>query len=681
MNRKLRYSYFAILACISYSAIQGQISSPINPTRTVDWTNVGIPGGIPNRTAIFRTIDASLYGNGTTDVTNAIQNALDSCPANKVVFLGSGTFRINGNLQVPGNVTLRGAGPQQTILKGYGRESAMINFGSGPNYVPADSIAITGGTNKGSQTLTLSNNRGVAVGSYLVINELNDTSFVTINGYSGACTWCDVYYNGSRALGQIVKVTSVNGNSIGISPALYITYKKALSPLATPLATGAEYAGVEDLQLYAVDSLVYSTNVKMYGTAYCWIRNIESNYTAGDHVDIQQSFGCVVRDSYFHDTFYHIPGSADGDVDLLANTSACLVENNQFWRLHASVMLEWGAAGNVVAYNYAFGNFASNAIWALFSSVDIHGAHPMFNLIEGNRFSGYNADAIWGSSSDQTLFRNWIDGTTKICNPLFGRGTADTANSWWVCQQAEAIQDFSEQSSDNFVGNAVGSPEQLKVTKYNQGPGYVLPMDTMDIAPAYMSYDAVSYGFAFGYDNTSTPLFNNKFAYQTAFLHGNFNYADSLVSWDPANTNHTLPPSLYLNAKPSWYGNILWPTNGPDVVGNANENPAQVCFNKGLMPTCLQTISTGLDNRLKTEQTVKVYPNPAKNKIYFDISSTGINSSNVSIYTIEGKLISLQNLNIQTDKSMDISQLDPGMYFVKVATASFNSTQKIVVSR
>ena len=44
--------------------------------RRIDWSYAGIPGGIPERTTICKTIDSAVYGNGKTDATAVIQAAL-----------------------------------------------------------------------------------------------------------------------------------------------------------------------------------------------------------------------------------------------------------------------------------------------------------------------------------------------------------------------------------------------------------------------------------------------------------------------------------------------------------------------------------------------------------------------------------------------------------------------------
>ena len=50
--------------------------------------------------------------------------------------------------------------------------------------------------------------------------------------------------------------------------------------------------------------------------------------------------------------------------------------------------------------------------------------------------------------------------------------------------------------------------------------------------------------------------------------------------------DHTLPASLYLAARPSWFGAAAWPPIGPDVTGGnvsdvgglVHKIPAQLCY-------------------------------------------------------------------------------------------------------
>src|SRR5215831_8843472 len=250
----LHYRAFALLVgavallLLSTASRAQSWSGILSPSRAIDWSQVGIPGGIPTtRTQCGATIQASTYGNGSSDATSGIQSALNSCGANHYVLLGAGTFRINSHLSVPGNTTLRGSGADQTILDAHGSGGSVVALGSGqPNSAAA--TAITSGATAGSSSIVLANASGVTVGSYLLITELDDPTFVSSSGSEGACTWCDQFWNGTRDRGQIVEVTSVSGTSIGIAPGLYSTYSR--TPQASTM-TATKYAGVESLQVYA----------------------------------------------------------------------------------------------------------------------------------------------------------------------------------------------------------------------------------------------------------------------------------------------------------------------------------------------------------------------------------------------------------------------------------------------
>ena len=61
--------------------------------------------------------------------------------------------------------------------------------------------------------------------------------------------------------------------------------------------------------------------------------------------------------------------------------------------------------------------------------------------------------------------------------------------------------------------------------------------------------------------------------------------------WDPDISDHSLPDSLYLSSKPSWWpASVPWPPIGPDVSGMTNKLPAQVCYEQGKMPNCLESV-------------------------------------------------------------------------------------------
>src|SRR5260370_28054080 len=128
MTHKHPFLFFGILCCLSSYLNAQTAAGIIDPSRRIDWSAAGIPGGIPNRTTNCATIDATTYGNASSDATSGIQAALNSCPSGQVVTLSSGTFRINTSLTIPSNKTLRGAAANLTRLDMQGSTQGATTF-------------------------------------------------------------------------------------------------------------------------------------------------------------------------------------------------------------------------------------------------------------------------------------------------------------------------------------------------------------------------------------------------------------------------------------------------------------------------------------------------------------------------------------------------------------------------
>jgi polysaccharide export outer membrane protein len=319
---------------------------------------------------------------------------------------------------------------------------------------------------------------------------------------------------------------------------------------------------------------------------------VESNFADGDHVEVEWGFRDEIRDSYFSNAFQHQPGPHDSDIQLAMRTSASLVANNIIERTHQSILLQWGSAGNVIAYNYTSGEFDSGAPDYVLGGIFFHGAHPQFNLLEGNVVTKIDQDSTWGTSSQTTAFRNWVVGTNRVCSPMSGRGAVDCsgANGHYAFQAARAIQMSYLATRNNFVGNVLGSVQMQSLT----GASGRLPQEARVEYPSPRSYDDIVYGWSFGYGKESddgsgtgcsggTPPCHLAGTSSTDFLDGNYTNIDDSISWTPGAT-HQLPPSFYLLNKPGWWGNLPFPATGPDVRGGTGPgghsygNPAEACY-------------------------------------------------------------------------------------------------------
>ena len=562
---------------------QAQLWAPIlSPSRAIDWSNSGV-GSIPARTVNC----ASLTSSATLAQINS---ALASCPSGKTVYLAAGTYSIPGTINIPSNVTLRGAGANLTILNATGTSGGnVISMGTG--WVSYNPVNIVSGATTGSTRIVLARVSGIHVGMFIVISEVNDPRYVSSSGSEGTRNWCDGEWtkSGTLARGQIVEITRVTGDQITFSPGLYGAYTN--TPIAVPFGISTVYAGVEDLQVYA-NNTGYGANFGMSACAYCWIKGVESNYADGDHVEMYWGYRDEIRDSYFSNAFHHTPGPHDSDIQIALKTSASLIENNIIERTHQSILLQYGAAGNVIAYNYTMGEFDNGAPNYVVGGIFFHGAHPQFNLLEGNVVTKIDQDSTWGTSSQTTAYRNWVVGTNRICSPMRGRDavTCSGANGHYGFQAARAMQMSYLATINNFVGNLIGSAQMQSLIR----SGRPLAQAASVEYPSQRSYDDVAYGWSFGFGKESDdgkdtgcsggiPPCHLAGTSTTDFFHGNYNNAVGSATW-ATDVSHVLPASFFLSSKPAWWGDLPFPATGPDVRGGAGPkghsygNPAQACY-------------------------------------------------------------------------------------------------------
>jgi hypothetical protein len=186
---------------ISVSAHSQAWSGILDPSRAIDWTKAGIPGGIPNRTTVCRAVAPSGEANAT-DSAN-IQNALTACAGtDQVVQLQAGKYTLAAGIlfnQVS-HVVLRGAGPDKTTLAftglaGCGQHSDVCLYG-GDGWMNRYTGATTwtGGYAQGSTTLTVGSTTGMsatpgAPGNIIFLDQRSDEiGICPVSGGRGNCT-------------------------------------------------------------------------------------------------------------------------------------------------------------------------------------------------------------------------------------------------------------------------------------------------------------------------------------------------------------------------------------------------------------------------------------------------------------------------------------------------------------
>ncbi|MBV9643241.1 MAG: hypothetical protein JO334_06680 [Verrucomicrobia bacterium] len=514
----------------------------IPSTRTVTWQgNVGVKGGIPNRTTIYTTLSPS----GGSDLS-AIQNALQSCPANQVVMLNPGTYNMDSSLDwqnVNDGVVLRGS------VDGNGVPTTQLIWSDGCIYMRSyfnenmltedNSVNLSADTVKGSNTIYLASVPSwIQPGQLYILDQLDDPSLVVNNGEESAASYREIMGAGARGMAQMVKVVSTSSNSITVEAPINYVFQTAFTAQITK--GGYDTAsnnprrncGVENLYMTASYSDGNTRFIRLENCDGCWVKNVQLyNQPGGIGILGDFCYRCEMRDSYINASQLYDGGEGYG-IALYDVCSGCLIENNILEHLHVALQVNYGSSGNVYGYNYEKSGYPDAQ---QDPAIDSHGTHPMMNLFEGNYCEDKVLfDFIHGSGSHETVFRNRVMGW----QPTNGYD-----------QEAVEICEYNRHC--NIVGNILGTVGVHNI--YNliaPDPSYT----GSTLAIYVLGYSNV------GYDDAATC---------DVLRADNYNTVNGAIPASESISNQALPNSLYLTGKPAFFNSLPWPAFDPNNPSGA----------------------------------------------------------------------------------------------------------------
>ena len=561
-----RGNWLLALAC--FVALTGFASAAsaydLPQDRVITWMgNVGVKGGIPARTTEINCTQSPY--NVPTDGVTAAQTAINSClngiSAEQAAYLPAGTYTITASINVPSYKTLRGAGPGVTIIRanssfGNYLSNGLITMSGGFTTRTATTVVNITSMTKGSPTVVLSDASAFSLGDYMFIDVLNGSwANVTEN--------CGVYGGGqTRCFNTMHKITNKVGNTLTIDPPVIHPSYQSDTPQAVRVShTMRTRAGVENITIKndsGVTSASNNNNVFMQGTSECWVKNVKiercGRYCILTFFD---NYKPEIRDSWITGCINPVPS------DYCYGTAYYhawfgLIENNIYQSTSEGPIIG-NSSGNVIAYNYGKDvqrEDPSAAGWFMGGDWS-HMLHSSYNLWEGEYGEGIMLDNIHGSSGHQTIFRSRYL-AKKENNICMGPAT---------CNFAYAIALGRYQYYQNIIGSVLGTD------------GYNTKYDEATFASGDFNI------YSTGYDGASGS--QDATVVSTLLRHANFDYVTDSVklcngAGEPGcqggTSDTTLPASLYLTAKPSWWGSQPWPPIGPDVPGYASSIPAKDRF-------------------------------------------------------------------------------------------------------
>jgi hypothetical protein len=620
-------------------------SGIVAPSRAIDWSNAGtaIPINWPACTSAQAGTAVPIPSTASASTINSALSACSSAaPNGSYLSLGAGTFNLSGSINFSSNnVILRGQGANQTFLVFGAVGSTNINangsnawIGGGEQnvcdwtagYAPGStSITLA---NCGSTTPAMGNISNLHVGSLLMLDqtdEASDTGQIWNCATQGSCA--NTIQSGfdrtngpsvngvslrSQEQGAIVQSISGSGPwTITISPGVYMpNWRSGQAPQAFYANRYLNQIGVENLSVDGSNSSSGSHNIGFQNCTNCWVKGVRSLVAGRSHISIFWASHCVVRDSYFYESQSHYAVSYGVELE---NTFDSLVENNIGQQITDSLPNTGGPAeGNVFAYNFGLDDVFVTAGW-MQATFYQHAAGDAFGLWEGNIGTGYNSDDVHGTHHFETLFRNYLPGTQAAGCGGAGLNTCTA--------QTTPVHLYAGSRYMNVIGNVLGKAgyhNQYTYLGSSSGSGNPATTDIYVLGATGNSgnVDTGITGFCLQPACTSHGSYDPQVS-ASLFRWGNY---DLMNGANPLNTNdttgvrfvvsevpsgispyanavpstQTLPVSLYLSGKPSWFGSIPFPPIGSDVTGgnitsagsilgssvggHVNMNPAMNCY-------------------------------------------------------------------------------------------------------
>lgn len=366
----------------------------LDPSRATDWTLAGFKGDreVDYTVINFQARGGQPDGTAANDaVYQAILDSLQGSPA--VIYFPPGTYFFTGTLVLRSHLILRGASAEETtLLFDHGGTGHLIQaIGSVTN----ETANLTANPAKDDHTLSVDDASGFQAGDQIILIE-EDDALITSD-------WA------RYSTGQIVTIESKDGATLTLRSPLRRGYDTALQARISRMAP-IKGIGIEKLSIVRQDATASQTsNIMLENVSDSWISCVASYFSNFGHIELRRCANVDIEGCFMEDAFAYGSGGKGYGVVLHSTTGECLITKNRFNHLRHSMLLQSGANGNVLAYNYSRNPFWTDVLAPANSAGDLvlHGNYPYLNLFEGNDVAHMVIDDSHGPNGPfNTLFRN-----------------------------------------------------------------------------------------------------------------------------------------------------------------------------------------------------------------------------------------------------------------------------------
>jgi hypothetical protein len=609
-------TYQVVARSVADASAAGSTSVDVVPTQPVTpyvlaadrataWRpGVTYNGGIPARTTVCGAAVSPLGGG--LDDSAQIQAAIDACPVGEVVQLGPGTFVVNNLVLVPKGITIRGAGAGTTVLSK--TNGAVLNVDGAPDIQPVIVVGTARWAHpddttsrdlaadgvKGDHSVTVTNGSDLVPGEIVLLDERSGARWMTDpagrgriwaspdlrvvwqkhdpsqiwddfaadefpSGPGGAGSW---FCRQDRPTAEVKEIASVRGNVVTFTSPLHISYRTSHAAQLTRyggVSAHVRGAGIEALTVEGGSDGA----VRFEAAAYSWAKNVEVRVWVGEGFAADASFRVEIRDSYVHDAAFVSPGGGAYAISMSSGTAETLVENSIAVRANKVMVARSSGAGSVFGYNYVdHGYIRYVGPWIEVHLNASHMVGPHHVLFEGNHGANFDSDNTHGNSTYMTVFRNHLRGIrSAFDNQVDGSLVDDAVQDGNGPRRCVGAMTYSYWMT--FVGNVLGEQDRMAGWAYDVS------------GPEGMSTPSI---FLLGWDGNA-PYPHDAAVEATALRDGNWDWLQARQSWHDTAPG-VLPDSLYLGAKPAFFGANPWPWVDP-TTGTVHTLPAKARYDGG----------------------------------------------------------------------------------------------------
>lgn len=389
-------------------------------------------------------------------------------------------------------------------------------------------------------------------------------------------TW---FLRQDRPTSEIKEIASIVGNVITFTSPLTISYRTSHNAQLTSFTNSPSHgnsvhltgAGLEDLSVY----LFGGGSVEFNCCAYSWAKHVEIDTCYGLGMNMSSCFRVEIRDSHFHTSAWPVPAADSYALCFQWGSSECLVENNIMRDYCKVSMSRCSGAGSVIGYNYlddGFDWYGSDGT-QYFVECGVNGSHmvgPHHMLFEGNYSFNFDSDYTHGNSIYQFIFRNHLSGQrASFQDTGHQRCGSGAVWSWWL----------------TYIGNILGRPGQMAGWVYtdqrmgcdvngNNCVGFPLSGWTRNNTWNDKAIWKIGYNPAIWSNNPDQQTID------TLVRDGNYDFLTNSQRWHNTTSGFQMPSSMYLTAKPAFFGANPWPWTDP-VTGVIHVLPAKARYDAG----------------------------------------------------------------------------------------------------